>query len=324
MRYIALLLALAAWFAFTSAEAAPSSVSFTGRLSTASGPVDGSINVRFTIYDQQNGGSQRWTDDFELIAEHGLVFATLGRVDNPLDEAVFTGAAMFLEIIIQDEILSPRLSINSTPYAIRSSGADSADLLGTLAPDDVVTTINAGSGLMGGGSGNTIALGIDSTKVQSRITGTCPAGQAVQAIGATGAVTCEVDNDTTYSATTGGGLTISPANQISADATVQRRTAVTNNMTCPTGQYMRSIAQTGQTTCVPALQCSRVSGSGYSLGSQYVPCPSGSMVMGGGCYIFGAYLVSSNPDINGGEGWFCEVRSTDTVKAYAICCNISL
>jgi len=247
------------------------------------------------------------------------VFATLGRTGNALDETVFTGAPRFLEIVVQGETLSPRLPINSTPYAVRSTGADSADRLGTLAPDDVVTTINAGTGLMGGGSGNTVGLSIDSTTVQSRVTGTCSAGQSIRAIDATGAVTCEVDNDTTYSALSGGGVAIDGSNQISTDTTVQRRTATTNNMTCPAGQFMRAIDQTGQVTCVPAISCTLVYQPASSI-SNTVYCPSGRILMGGGCGAAGG-IIESHP--GGGQGWVCRTGSGN-IDAYAICCSDSL
>jgi hypothetical protein len=48
---------------------------------------------------------------------------------------------------------------------------------------------------------------VDTSAIQVRVTGTCPAGQSIRAIAADGSVTCEPDDDTVYSA--GDGITIS-------------------------------------------------------------------------------------------------------------------
>lgn len=320
MSKITLILALFAWLWSSEAAAAPSAVSFSGRLSTAAGPVSGPVTVTFTIFDAQTGGTSVWSDSVAAVADQGLVFATLGSAGNALDETVFTGAARFLEIIVQGETLSPRLAINATPYSIRSTSAASADLLGTLSPSDVVTTINAGTGLTGGGSGNTVAIGIDPTKVQSRVAGSCGTNQSIQSIAQDGTVSCEPDSDTTYSALSGGGVSINSAHQVSVDTTVQRRTATTSNMTCPAGQYMQTIAQTGQTTCAPAITCSQVTKGYTSTSQQAVACPTGNIVMGGGCLTYTSIRFSGP---FGTSAWYCTTASGEEVQAYAICCDIA-
>jgi hypothetical protein len=211
----------------TTAEAAPSSMSFAGRLSSSSGPVNGSVTVTFSIFPSPMVGTAAWTDTIALTADQGLVFATLGRTGNPLDETVFSGAEMFLEIVVQGETLTPRLPINSTPYAIRSNAANAADKLGTLAPGDVVTRVTAGNGLQGGGAGGQVSLSINTAVTQSRVTGTCNAGSSIQTIAANGMVTCEIDDNTTYSALGNGGVTINGSNQV----------ALT---TCTAGQVLKA------------------------------------------------------------------------------------
>jgi hypothetical protein len=229
MKKPALLLGLAALLAAGTASAAPASTSFAGRLSTSAGPVNGAVSVTFTVYDAATGGSSQWNDTLSLTADGGLVYATLGSAANPLDETVFDGRPMFLEIRVGAETLSPRLPITSTPYAVRASGADSADLLGTLSPTDVqlrvggtcaagssiraiaadgsvtcqtdntggtgtITGVTAGTGLSGGGTTGTVTLSVNTTAIQARVTGTCAAGSSIRAIGADGTVTCQTDN----------------------------------------------------------------------------------------------------------------------------------
>ncbi len=58
-----------------------------------------------------------------------------------------------------------------------------------------VDTSATGGGLTRTLSGSAVRLGVDSNKLQRRVTQTCPSGQSIRAISATGQVTCEPDND---------------------------------------------------------------------------------------------------------------------------------
>jgi hypothetical protein len=151
------------------AIATPATVTFTGRVSDASGPLSGPVDLDFSIYTAPTGGALLWEESHAAVdAEGGLVFVNLGSID-PLDGEVFDGSRVFLEISVNGAEQSPRLPINSVPYATRAersasaAEADTAATLGELAPADValadhthalstVTVVSSCSAVGDGGS----------------------------------------------------------------------------------------------------------------------------------------------------------------------------
>ncbi len=123
-------LALVAWTA-QDAHAVPVTSSFTARISDNDGPITADVSLNFRIYDAQTNGTLVWEETHPSISpDNGLVFAELGAIDpgsNGLDETVFTGAAMFLEVSVDGAAQSPRVPILSVPYAIRAAVADNVE-----------------------------------------------------------------------------------------------------------------------------------------------------------------------------------------------------
>lgn len=183
-RILSTIVGLGLLCAFAEAHAVPATVSFTGRLATSAGPVNGNVAVTFSLFDRATAGTALWTEARpSLLASAGLVHADLGALTT-LDEGVLANDQLYLEIRIGNEILAPRLAVQSVPYSIRAEVANRAELLGALGPEDV----------------------------QARVGGTCGPNASIASIGATGTVTCETDSDTTYAAAAGAGLTLSASN----------------------------------------------------------------------------------------------------------------
>jgi hypothetical protein len=121
----------------TLAQAVPARISFPGRLASGGGPADGTYQLTFALFDAPAGGTRAWTEPQSLGVVSGLLSAELGAV-NPLTPEVFNGAQLYLEVSVESTVLSPRLAIDSVPYAIRAGVATVCEHLGPLFPGDVV------------------------------------------------------------------------------------------------------------------------------------------------------------------------------------------
>jgi len=101
--------------------------------------------------------------------------------------------------------------VSSTCAAGSSIRAIAPDGTVTCETDDNgggdITGVTAGTGLTGGGISGDVTVSADTTYLQRRVSSTCTAGSSIRAIAADGTVTCEADDNTTYTAGAGLGLT---------------------------------------------------------------------------------------------------------------------
>lgn len=232
MKHLARSIVVLALLLSSQALAVPGTVAFTGRLRTSQGPVTGTVDATFTLYTAATGGTSVWTEARTgLSAVDGLLYVDLGAV-TPLDENIFAGDLLYLEIEISGETLTPRAPIRSVPYAIRAGVADSTDTLGPLTPDDVLTDVTASGGLTATHTGTVVHItgtpitGVAPIAVNTGAVSltTCAAGQIYKMVGASWA--CATDDGTT-SVVPNGGITINPNLQIGLT-------------TCAAGQVLKS------------------------------------------------------------------------------------
>lgn len=103
--------------------AAPSTVSYQGRLTDASNsPVaDGTYSATFRLFTTDIGGSSIWLEVQDIVCSQGLFSAELGRMSPIMDSLVKHGSGqLWLEVEVQGATLSPRMRLGAAPAAAMS------------------------------------------------------------------------------------------------------------------------------------------------------------------------------------------------------------
>ncbi len=225
--------------AFAPNDLLGSSFSYQGYLTDGDAPANGVYDFEFMLFDSDVEGILLGT----FYADDENVADGLFRVQIDFGSGVFDGDARWLEIGVRpgDETdaymtLEPRQAITPAPhalFALEAGGMDWAGLsnipfgLDDGDDDSLAVMICDGDQVLkydgsnwicandGGGTSYTAGFGlnlagsefsVDTSEVQDRVDGTCPAGQSIRAVDADGSVTCEPDDDTDTTYTAGTGL----------------------------------------------------------------------------------------------------------------------
>ena len=106
---------------------APNKMSFQAYLTNNNGlPVAaGTYEMTFTIYSALTDGNKLWEESQSVSVENGSVGVMLGS-SVPLVDLNGSG---FLEITLNNEVLSPRQELGGSLYAITAAFADTADFV---------------------------------------------------------------------------------------------------------------------------------------------------------------------------------------------------
>ena len=163
--------------AAADAPGVPQTVSFAARITDRGNAMQGDFNLTIALFDAETGGTKIWEEKQTLTADKGLVYASLGS-HTPLTPDVLDGRPLFAELMVETDVLSPRIPVMSVPYAIR---AGTAGALEGFDPSAQLTGVTAGPGLSGGGTEGSVSLSVDTTRIQARVTGSCQPGNYLRA-----------------------------------------------------------------------------------------------------------------------------------------------
>ncbi|HEY6118345.1 MAG TPA: tail fiber domain-containing protein [Pyrinomonadaceae bacterium] len=134
-RFFQIIFASFFFFVTTQFIAAQTTIfTYQGKLTDGGTPANGSYDLQFTLWDALSGGTQQPQPSPITVTRNNVTISG-GVFTVQLDFTVnaFPGADRFLEISVRPSgvgsftILSPRQQINSTPYAIRTLSAVTAD-----------------------------------------------------------------------------------------------------------------------------------------------------------------------------------------------------
>ncbi len=240
----------------------PNKIGYQGRLLKADGsPEAGQHSLSFKIFDLASGGSALWTEDQTVSLSDGYYAVQLGSV-TALSPAVFSGGDRYLELAVDGTALSPRQAIDSVPFALLANTSTNLSG-GTVNATSVTvggangTSIGSGGISVGGStvvnaSGRLVSSAVDTSALQSRVSGTCASGTAVTAVNQDGSVACSA-------------VDVFISNQSSAvqDATfnIGRGASVGGNFSVATANSPARLSVTGS---APASGTGVVSGSAGS------------------------------------------------------------
>jgi hypothetical protein len=104
--------------------AIPGKISHQGRLTNSQGvPLSGSYKMEFRIYTALTGGTLKWSEIQNPVSVTNGVFMVIMGSNTTIGTDVFDGTDRYLEIWVNDEALSPRITLTSSPHAYVSENA---------------------------------------------------------------------------------------------------------------------------------------------------------------------------------------------------------
>jgi hypothetical protein len=144
--------------AFPASADLPQTINYQGYLADSGGePVNGSVNMTFGLYTAATGtAAPLWTETQGTVSVvNGVYSVILGSetpIGLPFDAQYYLGVK-----VGADQEMTPRQALTGTPYAFRSSIADSMDDLaisgtmiatGAISPDKLALVCNEGETLI--------------------------------------------------------------------------------------------------------------------------------------------------------------------------------
>jgi hypothetical protein len=124
--------------AFSANATVPGQVNYQGLLLDDVGdPITGPVDMVFALYPDLSGGSALWTEAHDGVdVLDGVYEVELGST-TALTPDLLAGAAVYLEIEVETEILTPRQRLLAVPYALQAESSNSTGTLTAVAASQI-------------------------------------------------------------------------------------------------------------------------------------------------------------------------------------------
>lgn len=125
--------------AIAANAAVPPMINYQGQLTNDSGePLDTTLAIVFTIYDDSTGGNPVWTESHDAVEAIDGLFNVLLGSSVPFTDTVFAQTDRYLGIKVGDDSeLQPRTRLVSVGYAYQALDADTSQFAETIADNSV-------------------------------------------------------------------------------------------------------------------------------------------------------------------------------------------
>ncbi len=123
-------------------QSVPPLVNYQGQLTDDMGvPIDDTLEIRFTLFDGNSPGAMVWGEIHSaVVINEGIYNVILGSV-TPIAPSLLSSDTLdlYLELIVDGQIMSPKQKLTSTLYALKADTLDGKDSTDFLTPSDVGT-----------------------------------------------------------------------------------------------------------------------------------------------------------------------------------------
>ena len=150
LRKSLLLIVLVSSFALprSSFGSVPERINYQGRLVDGTNLVNDTVEIVFSIYDQQTGGNLHYIETQTVVVADGLFAAHIGASNTPpwdLTEAL-TNNQVYLSVSVDGIEMTPRERMASVPYALRAHGVRAAGVTTDMLAGNAVTSAKIADG----------------------------------------------------------------------------------------------------------------------------------------------------------------------------------
>ncbi len=158
-------------FAHNYASSLPKTLNIQGKLANSTGGlINASTNFSFKIYDAFTGGNMLWEENHSLFVNEGIYDAILGYKE-PI--TLDFNISYYLGISVnEDNEMSPRMNLTSSPYAFSAITSDNAY---NITCEDCITGSQINESTLTGINANTLD-NLDSTDFCQSDGSNCPGG----------------------------------------------------------------------------------------------------------------------------------------------------